>query len=69
MNQTVKNLDLTNNYLYKDGFQYFDAYKSLPIQILTLLDHIQPVGARFVVAIKRMIIVFSVKAWEKSEFY
>jgi tyrosine-protein kinase Etk/Wzc len=49
--QTVKNLDLTVSYYLKDGFRYYDAYKTLPIRVLILQDHVQPVNIRFLVGI------------------
>jgi tyrosine-protein kinase Etk/Wzc len=50
--QTVKNLDLTVNYYLKEGFRYYDAYKTSPIRILTLQNHTQPVNVRFMVSIQ-----------------
>lgn len=50
--QTVKNLDLIVCYYLKDGFQYFDAYRTLPIRVLILQNHVQPVNIRFLVSIQ-----------------
>ena len=49
--QTVKNLDLTVNYYLKTGFRYMEAYKQLPIHVLTLKNHVQPVFVKFQVSI------------------
>ncbi|MBN2275449.1 MAG: polysaccharide biosynthesis tyrosine autokinase [Bacteroidales bacterium] len=66
--QTVKNLDLMVNYYLKDGFQYFNAYKKLPIRVLQLHNHIQPVGVRFMIAIHDSK-SFTIKAHEKDVFF
>jgi tyrosine-protein kinase Etk/Wzc len=50
--QTIKNLDLTVSYYEKNGFRYFDAYKSAPFRVLVLQDHVQPVNIRFMVSIQ-----------------
>lgn len=50
--QTVKNLDLMVEYYQKGGFQYHDAYQSLPFQVQLLQDHVQPVNVRFNIAIQ-----------------
>ena len=49
--QTVKNLDLMVNYSMKDALQHHNSYKSIPIRVLQLQDHVQPVNVRFMVAI------------------
>ncbi|MBN2611598.1 MAG: polysaccharide biosynthesis tyrosine autokinase [Bacteroidales bacterium] len=50
LEQTVKNLDLTISYYFKDRFKYIDAYNSVPFRILLLQDHVQPVNLRFHIA-------------------
>ncbi|MGD2035750.1 MAG: polysaccharide biosynthesis tyrosine autokinase [Bacteroidales bacterium] len=49
--QTVKNLDLTISYYFHDRLQWYDAYRKLPIRVLLLKDHVQPVNVRFQLAI------------------
>lgn len=44
---TVKNLNLSVNYYKKRGFQYFDAYKEAPFQVLFSTSHVQPLYVRF----------------------
>jgi tyrosine-protein kinase Etk/Wzc len=66
--QTIKNLDLTVSYYLKDGFRFFDAYRSLPIRVLTLQNHVQPVNIRFMVSIhdgKN----FTIRAQEDDAFF
>ncbi len=50
--QTVKNLDLTINYYLKEGLRYTDAYRMMPIRVLTLPGHVQPTNVRFMVSIQ-----------------
>ncbi|MBN1186866.1 MAG: polysaccharide biosynthesis tyrosine autokinase [Bacteroidales bacterium] len=49
--QTIRNLDLSVNYYFKEGFQYKDAYENIPFRIMFLRDHVQPVNVRFNVSI------------------
>ncbi|HLO60085.1 MAG TPA: polysaccharide biosynthesis tyrosine autokinase [Bacteroidales bacterium] len=51
--QTIKNLDLSVNYLLKNRFRYFDAYKNLPFKIVFLKEHVQPVNVRFLVSLHK----------------
>jgi tyrosine-protein kinase Etk/Wzc len=66
--QTVKNLDLMVNYSMKDGFQHLNSYKSIPIRVLQLQDHVQPVDVRFMVAINDPK-SFTIKAHKKNVFF
>jgi capsular exopolysaccharide synthesis family protein len=50
--QTIRNLDLSVNYFYKNKFQYLDAYENIPFKVLLLWDHVQPVNLRFKVSIQ-----------------
>lgn len=51
--ETVRNLDLTVNYLRKDKIRFMDAYKNVPFKILFANDHIQPVNVRFQVILQQ----------------
>jgi tyrosine-protein kinase Etk/Wzc len=42
--QTIRNLNLYINYYRKKGYQYIDAYKDAPFNILLMHNHIQPVN-------------------------
>jgi capsular exopolysaccharide synthesis family protein len=48
----VINLDLTVDYFTKNKLLYHDGYKSVPIKILLLKNHIQPFDIKFHVLIK-----------------
>ena len=49
--KTVRNLDLAVNYYSKKGFQFSDAYKEVPIKVLYLQNHLQPVYVKFEVTV------------------
>lgn len=63
--QTVRNLDLMVSYYLKEGLQQLNAYKSIPIRVLQLQDHVQPVNVRFMIAIHDSK-TFTVKARKKE---
>ena len=45
--QTIRNLDLTVNYYRKEKFQYLEAYKTVPFQVLYSRNHVQPINVMF----------------------
>ena len=45
--QTVRNLDLAVGYYVKRGFQFQDVYKGLPIKVLYMQKHVQPISVKF----------------------
>jgi capsular exopolysaccharide synthesis family protein len=48
--QALKNLDLSVSYCRKKGFQYLDAYKNAPFNIVFQQNHVQPINVRFYIS-------------------
>ncbi len=67
--QTVRNLDLAVGYYVKRGFQFQEAYKDLPIKVLYMQKHVQPISVKFEVSVIDAA-NFTIKAEaEKVNFY
>jgi tyrosine-protein kinase Etk/Wzc len=47
IDKAIRNLDLEVSYYNKSGFQFADAYQSVPFKVLYLKSHPQPIDVRF----------------------
>ena len=48
--KAIENLGLSISYYREEGFQYLDAYKDTPFQIILKPDHVQPVNVMFYIS-------------------